>query len=182
MVDYLNALVNFLSVSGEGMLNFYNSAFFSVIKFILGVYAVVLLVDIILLLVQRGLGGNLRETLLGANIPPELVTRKGRLQKKWERVRVKMRDENESRYKVAIIEADNIIDDLIGRMGYKGENMGERLAGINPGQIENIEDLKKAHEVRNRIIHEEDFRLTKEQAEEILGYYEAFLKYFQVLS
>jgi hypothetical protein len=82
---------------------------------------------------------------------------------------------------VAIIEADEIIDNLIKRMGYKGENMGERLSGINPGQIENIEDLKKAHETRNRIIHEEDFRLTKDQAEEVMKYYEDFLRYFEVL-
>lgn len=161
--------------------DFYNSFFFAVVKFILGIYAAVLLIDIVLMLIQRGLGGDMRDTLLGMNIPSELVNKKSKLRKKWDGIRSKMKTKDESSAKVAIIEADNIIDDLIRRMGYKGENMGERLAGINPGQIDNIEELKKAHEVRNRIIHEEDFKLSSDQAGEIMGYYENFLKYFEVL-
>jgi len=82
---------------------------------------------------------------------------------------------------VAVIEADAVIDDLIRRMGYKGENMGERLAAINPGQIENIDELKEAHAVRNRIVHEENFRLVKDQAEEAMRCYENFLRYYEVL-
>ena len=94
---------------------------------------------------------------------------------------MKLKSKNESDYKVAIIEADNIIDDLIARMNYAGENMTERLDNITPGQIENIEDLRKAHDTRNRIIHDESFVLTKKEAEKTLGYYEDFLRFFMVL-
>lgn len=160
---------------------FYNSVTFSVIKIFLEIYTIVIFINIILLLKQRGLGGDIRDTLLGMNIPPELVTKKGKLRAKWEKVRVKLKSGNESEYKVAIIEADNIIDDLIARMKYTGENFTERLDNITPGQIENIEDLRKAHEIRNRIIHDETFVLTKEEAEKTLGYFEDFLKYFMVL-
>lgn len=160
----------------------YHSAFFSVVEFILGIYAVVIFADIVLLLIQRGLSsGDMRETKLGMDVPPEIVTKKGKLRKKWDKIAANMKTDNESLWKVAIIEGDNIIDDLIKRMGYKGEHMTERLAGINPGQIDNIEELRRAHEMRNRIIHEEDLKLEKEQAQEIIGYYENFLKYFEVL-
>ncbi len=159
---------------------FYASLTFSVIKIFLEIYVIVLFINIILLLKQRGLGGDIRDTLLGMNIPPELVSKKGKLRAKWEKVRAKLKSKNESDYKVAIIEADNIIDDLIKRMKYAGENFGERLDNITPGQIENIEDLKKAHETRNRIIHDERFVLTKEEAEKTMGYFEDFLKFFMV--
>ena len=177
----MDNLISLLNSSGIDIIGFYNSTFFSVVKFILGIYAVVVLADIILLLIQRGLSGDVRETLLGLNVPPELLTRKGKLRKKWDKVQEKIRSTREEDWKIAIISADNIIDDLIARMGYKGENMGERLAGINPGQIENIEELKKAHEFRNRIIHEENLKLTKEQAQEVLKYFENFLDFFDVL-
>ena len=170
----LNSLIQWIA-------SFYDSAFFAVIKFLLGIYAVVVLADIVLLLIQRGLGGDIRDTLLGMNVPPELTTKRKSLAKKWEKIREKMKTDSESTWKVAIIEADNIIDDLIARMKYSGENMGERLAGINPGQIENIEELRHAHETRNRIIHEDDFKLTRELADETMGYYENFLRYFEVL-
>ncbi len=163
------------------LLAIYHSTFFSVVEFLMGIYSMVLLVDIVLLIAQRGLSGDLRETLYGVDMPEELMNKKSKLRKKWDKVSSGIRSENESEWKVAIIEADNIIDNLILRMGYKGENMGERLAGINPGQIDNIEELRLAHETRNRIIHEEDFKLDRKQADEIFGYYENFLRYFEVL-
>jgi hypothetical protein len=166
---------------GDFVRLFLDSFTFSLLKFLLGIYAVVLLADIVLLLVQRGVGGDLRDTKIGMNVPKELTTKKGILQVKWEKIRKRMKSKNESDYKVSIIEADNIIDDLIKRMGYKGENMTERLDGINPGQVENIEDLKKAHEIRNRIIHDESFKLNKEEAEKTLSYFEEFLSYHEVI-
>jgi len=174
-------LIELLNNSGVDILGFYNSTFFGIVKFILGIYAMVVLADIVLLLIQRGLSGDLRETLMGVNIPPEFVNKKGKLRKKWNKIREGIKSSEEDNWKIAIIEADEIIDDLIRRMGYAGENMGERLAEINPGQIENIEELKKAHETRNQIIHDEAFELTKEQAEETIRYFENFLKYFDVL-
>ncbi|MDO9231350.1 MAG: hypothetical protein Q7U36_02595 [bacterium] len=174
-------LISLLSNSGVDILGFYNSTFFGIVKFILGIYAVVVFADIVLLLIQRGLSGDLRETLMGVNIPPEFVSQKGKLRKKWNKIREGIKSPEEDNWKIAIISADEIIDDLIRRMGYAGENMGERLAEITPGQIENIEELKKAHEIRNQIIHDEAFALSKEQAEETIGYFENFLKYFEVL-
>jgi hypothetical protein len=160
---------------------FYTSLTFSAIKLFLEIYVIVMLIDIVLLLKQRGLGGDIRDTLVGMNIPPELGNKKNKLRAKWAKVRVKLDSKNESDYKVAIIEADNIIDDLLARMNYKGENMGERLDNITPGQIENIEDLRTAHETRNRIIHDENFVLTKVEAKKTFEYYEDFLKFFMVL-
>lgn len=154
---------------------------FSLIKFLLGIYAVVLLVDIVLMLIQRGLSGDIRETLFGMNIPKELASKQPKFLKKWNSIKSRLSGDNESEYKVAIIEADNIVDDLIARMGYAGNDFGERLEGINPGQIENIEHLKEAHQVRNRIIHDEKFSITKEEAKRIVGYFEEFLEYFQAI-
>lgn len=160
---------------------FFSSLTFSVVKFFLEIYVLTLFFDILLLVKQRAFSGDLRDTIIGMDVPPELVTKKGKLRVRWERVRKRMRSENQSDYKVAIIEGDNIIDDLIARMGYKGENFAERLDNINSGQIENIEELRLAHEVRNRIIHDENFILNKEEAQKVLGYFEEFLRYFQVL-
>jgi hypothetical protein len=160
---------------------FLASATFFVLKIFLEIYVLVLFFDMLLLIKQRAFRGDFLDTIIGMNVPPELVTKKGKLRAKWDKVRAKMQSGNQSDYKVAIIEGDNIIDDLIARMGYKGENFSERLDNINPGQIENIEELRLAHEMRNRIIHDESLVLTKEEAQKTLGYFEEFLRYFQVL-
>lgn len=160
---------------------FLSSLTFALIKYFLIIYVLVLLFDLALLIKQRPFGGDLRDTVLGINVPPEMITKKGKLIAKWNKVKARLKSNNQSEYKVAIIEGDNIIDDLITRMGYKGENFGERLDGITPGQIENIEDLRRAHEVRNRIIHDESFILTKEEAQKTIADFEKFLQYFQVI-
>ncbi|HPN96249.1 MAG TPA: hypothetical protein PLK35_00620 [Candidatus Moranbacteria bacterium] len=174
---------NIILVVVDGLINFYNSTTFAVIKFILGIYAAVLFVDIILLLIQRGLGGDIKDTFLGMNLPREFVRKrpKDKLKIKWEKIKSKLDNDNKADLKMAIIEADDLIDDLIKKMKYPGDNFGERLENINPGQIENIEDLKKSHLMRNRIIHEEKFELTKKEAEEILASYEEFLRAFEVV-
>jgi len=162
---------------------FYNSSFFSVIKFVIGIYVIVLFVDIVLLLMQRGLGGDIRDTVIGMNIPRELASAGGKkkLAKKWNLIRAKLETGQDSQYKIAIIEADGIIDSLVKRMGYGGDNMGERLDNIPAGQLDHIEELKRAHEVRNRIIQDDNFIIDKKSAEETMALYEEFLRYFEVL-
>lgn len=167
------------SLALKNILNFYHSAAFSVIKFLLGVYLSVILIDIILLLIQRA-RGDLRVLVSGVDIPSELTDKKGKLRKRWEKIRQKLESENESEYKVAIIQADGIAGEIITGIGYEGENTGERLQNILPGQVENLEGLKQAHETRNRIIHEEGFQVGKDEAENILGIYENFLREMQV--
>ena len=177
----MDGLVDAFSMIAVVKKLFLASFTFSLIKYFLIIYSFVLIIDLILLVKQRPFGGDLRDTVLGINVPKEMITKKGKLISKWEKVKAKMKTGNQSDYKVAIIEGDNIIDDLITRMGYAGENFGDRLSKINPGQIGNIEDLRVAHEVRNRIIHDESFVLTKEEAEETLDKFEEFLRYFQVI-
>lgn len=161
----------------------FSSFTYALIKFLLGIYAVVLLADIVLLLIQRGVSGDMRDTLYGMNVPREFINKKGKseLRRRWDAVSERLKSANPSDWKVAVIEGDAIIDDLIKRMNYPGDNLGERLDDIHAGQIENIEDLKAAHLVRNRIIHDESLELSKEEAERTVGSYEEFLRYFQAL-
>ncbi len=166
----------------EAASQFYNSFFFSVIKFFIGIYVIVLIVDLILLLMQRSLGSDYRETVLGINIPRELASKGGkkRLAKRWNLIRARLETGQDAQYKIAIIEADDIIDNLIKRMGYEGENMTERLNNVPSGQLDHIEELKKAHETRNRIIQDDSFVLDRKSTEETMALYEEFLKYFDV--
>lgn len=163
-----------------GIIKFYHSGFFLTVKIIIWIYTAVLFVDIILLLVQRGLSGNLRETLTGMDVPVALTSKKAKTRKRWEEIKQKMAG-SQNGYKIAVIEADDFIGDLVAGMGYAGNNFGERLENIPEGQIDNIEGMKEAHSVRNRIIHDERFVLSKEEAEGVLAQYEEFLKSFQVI-
>jgi hypothetical protein len=177
----MDIFTSFILDLSKEIADFYNSGAFAVIKFILGIYTVVLVVDIVLLLFQRGLGADFREGLLGVNVPKELIKKKDKLKLEWGKISKRLESGNVSEYKVAVIEADNLIDDLIKRMGYQGENMKERLNVIPAGHLNNLEEIKAAHEIRNKIIHEENFSLSKEEAKKILHDYSELLRMFEVL-
>lgn len=162
---------------------FSNTAVFFVIKVLLGIYVAVLLVDIILLLIQRGLGNVFREGFtIGMNVPSELTTRKKKTKSRWEAIKKRLENQEEKEFKVAIIEADEMVGDLVKRMGYQGENLGEIFKNVPEAQIESIAKVKKAHETKNRIVQDEKFPVSLELAKETLNYYEEFLDEFEVFN
>jgi hypothetical protein len=96
---------------------------------------------------------------------------------KWDEIQKKIDSENSSDWKMAIIEADSLVDEIIKRVGYKGEDLGERLKNIEPSDFENLQNVWEAHKIRNKIAHEADaFQITKEEAKETLEKYQKALK------
>lgn len=96
---------------------------------------------------------------------------------KWEEVQKKIDSENASDWKMAIIEADSLIEEIFERIGYQGENLGERLKKIEPSDFDNLQNVWEAHKIRNKIAHEGDaFQLTKDEAKEMIEKYKKALK------
>lgn len=79
---------------------------------------------------------------------------------------------NPNDWKLAIIEADVILDEALKQIGYSGGSLGERLKSISTTQLSTLNEAWEAHKVRNRIAHEgADFVLTKRIAEETINRY-----------
>jgi len=96
---------------------------------------------------------------------------------KWDEIQKKIDSKNSSDWKMAIIEADSLIDEIIKNIGYKGEDLGERLKKIEPSDFDNLQNIWEAHKIRNKIVHEADVsQLTKEEAKETLEKYKKALK------
>lgn len=75
-------------------------------------------------------------------------------------------------WKLAIIEADIILDEILKDAGYLGASLGERLKSINPSQLESLDDAWQAHKVRNLVAHGgADFILTRRLAEDTIKQY-----------
>ncbi|MEK7639124.1 MAG: hypothetical protein AAB388_03120 [Patescibacteria group bacterium] len=89
--------------------------------------------------------------------------------------------ENPNDWRLAIIEADIILDDILKQRGYAGTSLGERLRSISPHQLASLDDAWEAHKVRNQIAHGgADFVLTKRLAEETINRYRRVFTEFGV--
>jgi hypothetical protein len=72
---------------------------------------------------------------------------------RWERVRELANTTSESDWRLAILEADIMLNDLLKEQGYRGEGIGERLRDANPLQFATLDLAWQAHKVRNDIAH-----------------------------
>lgn len=172
--DVLN-LLGFLPVIWEVV---QASWLFMVVKWFLIIYTLVLLVDVVFLLLMRGITENLKVQLYGTTRP---ILSKNKATERWQGIVERLKSDNPSQYKVAVLEADQFADEVLKESGYDGANMGERLAGINPGQLVSYEGLKSAHEVRNRIVNEPNFMVTRPEAEALLEQYKKLLMELELL-
>jgi hypothetical protein len=97
--------------------------------------------------------------------------------KKWEKVRKRLSRPWETEAKLAIIEADGLLNEVLEKMAYPGERLGQKLRQINDSLLPNVEKLRQVHQLRNDIVHDPDYRLPRERAEEALDIYEQAFKY-----
>jgi len=95
-----------------------------------------------------------------------------KIEKNWRKVAARLDTGSEPEYKLAVIESDNIMNEILKRMGYSGESLGERLEKLTAATLPNIEEIKDAHKVRNDIVHDPNYKLSLEQAKKTLGIFE----------
>lgn len=95
---------------------------------------------------------------------------------RWVRVEDYMRSDNESDWKIAVLEADNILDEAVERMGYPGDTLGERMKVIEPSDFPYLDEAWEAHKLRNQVAHKgTNYTLTRSEAERAIGiYYRVF--------
>ena len=99
-----------------------------------------------------------------------------RIGKQWAKIRERLAQPTEAEWKIAVIEADMLVDDVLRRMEYPGESMGERLKGITKDQVTALDNIWDAHKVRNRIVHDPDIRILHRDAREAIANFEVFLR------
>lgn len=85
---------------------------------------------------------------------------------------------NPNDWKQAIMEADIILDDLLTKLGYRGESIGEKLKRVATGDMKSLNEAWEAHKVRNQIAHEPGFALNHHEAKNVIGMYRKVFEEF----
>jgi len=150
---------------------FEHSILWLAVKFFLFIYVAVVFADIVLLLMLKGLSADLKSTLYGTDRP---LMSKSKLRERWDGIRHRLSGSNPSQYKVAVLEADALADEILDGIGYAGATMADKLQSVQGGQLETKDLLAEAHAVRNQIIHDPRFILTRDAAALHLDSFEKF--------
>ncbi|NQU83804.1 MAG: hypothetical protein HQ536_03775, partial [Parcubacteria group bacterium] len=96
---------------------------------------------------------------------PELhgLNREG-IKKQWDSIEELVSRKEETAWKLAVMEADKLLDHVLKSMAIPGLNLGERLRFVEH-KYPKIRNVWPAHKVRNRLVHEAGYHLNRNSAQ-----------------
>lgn len=101
---------------------------------------------------------------------------------RWRHVESLIASMNETDWRAAVMEADIMLDELVTKMGYQGESLGEKMKGIERSDFTSINAAWEAHKVRNRLAHEgSTFILAHREAQRVVDLYRQVFEEFEVI-
>jgi hypothetical protein len=92
---------------------------------------------------------------------------------RWSKTLNYLFSQHSSDWKLAIIEADAILEDLLEERGFIGENLGDKLKSANQENFPQLTKAWEVHTIRNKIAHEGlAFELSHHEAKRVIALYE----------
>lgn len=160
----MNNLIGFIS---ENLLIFQAISFSA---------SAILLSFIIYFIVRLGIVGEKIEDFIDVLSDQDISKR--RTLKVWKQIQKRLKIGESNQLKLAILEADRVLFEILKMSGYQGKNLDEIFEQITEAQIPNIKEIQQVHKLRNRISAEPDFNLTQNETEVAI---EIYKKAFQEL-
>lgn len=110
------------------------------------------------------------------------IVRKKWIDRKWKKVKRNLeKGRVESEWKVSIIRGLNIFEEILKEMGYPGKNLMERVSKLNKEDVSNFDELIKTVQACQDLVRDPDYKLSKEEAQNILENFEKTLVDLEVL-
>jgi len=113
---------------------------------------------------------RVRDTVLKSDMP------KKRSLKAWQNIKKHLFVGSDTELKLALLESDKLLDNALRLSGFQGKTLGDKLQEISPEELPHIEEVWEAHKLRNKLVHETNFKLNRNTAERALAIYEEALR------
>jgi hypothetical protein len=95
------------------------------------------------------------------------------ISKRLNKIKNRIKSGSDAEYKLAIIEAEDFLGEILDEAGYEGENFEEIAEKASKLLGSLFNDVLNAHQVRNSIVYDPDYKLTAENAKKVLLVYES---------
>ncbi len=101
----------------------------------------------------------------------------GSKNERWGKTLSYLFSQHASDWKLAVIEADAMLESLMDQLGFKGETLGDKLKSTDQNKFRNLTSAWEVHTIRNRIAHEgASFELSQHEAKRIIALYEQIFR------
>lgn len=117
-----------------------------------------------------------------ASVHPVAAKDVSRTQLRWERILQEVGGEDEHKWRVALLEADILLNELLDVLGYKGETMADKMRHVVKADFNSIDLAWEAHKIRNRVAHDgAEFPLSAREARRVIGLYDQVFREFKFI-
>lgn len=101
---------------------------------------------------------------------------------RWNRVKEQISSDQEREWRLAILEADIMLNELLDVQGYRGETMGDKLKSVDRADFKTIDMAWEAHKVRNQVAHQGSMHdLNPREARRVISLYEQVFREFNFI-
>lgn len=114
-------------------------------------------------------------------VKEEFATAKPAQNETWEKIVALIGSDNPNDWKLAILEADKVLEMVVNTFAVPGDNMGDKMKNIERGDFQSLEEAWQAHKVRNRIAHEQNFHISQREARIAVDNYEKVFREFDFI-
>ncbi len=165
---------DFFEILGRGTGIFFSSPLWQGIEAFLFILAIFLAVFCFVLYVKTERLKSIFNSFYLESFKKVTKVPENPFQKRWEQIARLFASSQPSDQRLAIIEADAMLDDFIISLGYPGNHLGERLKNMSPRDFPALQHAWEGHKVRNRIAHEGlNFHLSQRELDAVRKHYEA---------
>jgi len=99
--------------------------------------------------------------------------------KRWLKTLDYLFSQHSNDWKLAVIEADAMLESLLDQLGFKGESLGDKLKGATQEKFQNMSSAWEVHSIRNKIAHEGiSFEFSQHEAKRVIALYEHIFREF----
>ena len=101
---------------------------------------------------------------------------------KWLQVQKLTNSDNAADWRLAVLEADIMLDEALRLAGFVGDGVGERLKSLDQSDLLTLQNAWDGHKVRNQIAHGgTDFQLTERETRRVIAQFEAVFRELQII-
>ena len=93
---------------------------------------------------------------------------------RWAAITKKIEGDSQDLWKIAVMDADILLDDVLQEQGYLEGTVADKLKAAASDHSASIQYAWEGHKVRNSVAHDATFELTKRGAEQAIRNYEQF--------
>jgi hypothetical protein len=103
-------------------------------------------------------------------------------QLRWNRILEEAHSDSDQKWRLAILEADIMLSELLDVLGYRGDTLADKLRDVDRAHFQAVDIAWEAHKIRNKIAHEGAAHLLNaREARRVIGLYERIFKEFKFI-